>query len=302
MDERVEEVERRRLDGWMKVGQLNGWKRSDGWTDGEGQKDGRMEDKWTADQKEQGGEPGGTANQVPPLAPTQVDGVAVPPPFCLQDRAVCVTPRGATTLLLLADFGLRVTVGPGAAVAVAVSPRYRNVTCGLCGNFDGHPYNDHLHLHEATASGDTCHRPCPGPACPPCRQPPKRAFVHTKLCGLLRIPQGPFGDCHATVHPGIFFDVCLRELCETAGDKEVHDEVLNEVLNEVLGAYEAACRQAGARVGPWSTPNICRELETMGWEVDVGPGGLWAPTWPSAMAIRGVTYTSASFRAVPTCP
>lgn len=302
MDERVEEVERRRLDGWMKVGQLNGWKRSDGWTDGEGQKDGWMEDKWTADQKEQGGEPGGTANQVPPLAPTQVDGVAVPPPFCLQDRAVCVTPRGATTLLLLADFGLRVTVGPGAAVAVTVSPRYRNVTCGLCGNFDGHPYNDHLHLHEATASGDTCHRPCPGPACPPCRQPPKRAFVHTKLCGLLRIPQGPFGDCHATVHPGIFFDVCLRELCETAGDKEVHDEVLNEVLNEVLGAYEAACRQAGARVGPWSTPNICRELETMGWEVDVGPGGLWAPTWPSAMAIRGVTYTSASFRAVPTCP
>ncbi|XP_040977623.1 IgGFc-binding protein-like [Aquila chrysaetos chrysaetos] len=184
----------------------------------------------------------------------EVDGVAVPLPFCLRGRAVCVTPRGAAALLLLADFGLRVAVGPGAAVAVAVSPRYRNVTCGLCGNFDGRPDDDiRLHDDDVAASGVACHRPCPGPACPPCRQPPERAFVHTELCGLLRVPRGPFGDCHAAVHPGIFFDVCLRELCRTPGDKEV----LDEVLDEVLGAYEAACRQAGARVGPWRTSDIC---------------------------------------------
>eukprot|EP00075_Anas_platyrhynchos_P013838 XP_027303091.1 IgGFc-binding protein-like [Anas platyrhynchos] len=174
----------------------------------------------------------------------EVDGSKVSLPFCLRGQAVCLAPRGATTLLV-ADFGLRVTAGPGVAVAVTVSPSFRNVTCGLCGNFDGHPYNDHL--HQATTA--TCHRPCPGPTCPPCRQPPKKAFVHTELCGVLRDPQGPFGGCHAAVHPRVFFDVCLWELCEAPGDKEV--------LNEVLGAYEAACRQAKVRVGPWRVPSVC---------------------------------------------
>ncbi|XP_066843115.1 alpha-tectorin-like [Anser cygnoides] len=177
----------------------------------------------------------------------EVDGSKASLPFCLQGQAVCLAPRGATTLLV-ADFGLRVTAGPGAAVAVTVSSSFRNVTCGLCGNFDGHPYNDHL--HQATTA--TCHRPCPGPACPPCRQPPKKAFVHTELCGVLRDPQGPFGGCHTAVHPRVFFDVCLWELCEAPEDKEV--------LSEVLGAYEAACRQAKVRVGPWRVPSVCRAL------------------------------------------
>lgn len=213
--------------------------------------------------EDQGGEPVGLGTYwVPPTHPTpphptQVDGSKVSLPFCLQGQAVCLAPRGATTLLV-ADFGLRVTAGPGAAVAVTVSPSFRNVTCGLCGNFDGHPYNDHL--HQATTA--TCHRPCPGPTCPPCRQPPKKAFVHTELCGVLRDPQGPFGGCHAAVHPRVFFDVCLWELCEAPGDKEV--------LSEVLGAYEAACRQAKVRVGPWRVPSVCRELGTAGTR-----GGRW---------------------------
>ncbi|XP_040399413.1 IgGFc-binding protein-like [Cygnus olor] len=207
----------------------------------------------------------------------EVDGSKASLPFCLQGQAVCLAPRGATTLLV-ADFGLRVTAGPGAAVAVTVSPSFRNVTCGLCGNFDGHPYNDHL--HQATTA--TCHRPCPGPTCPPCRQPPKKAFVHTELCGVLRDPQGPFGGCHAAVHPRVFFDVCLWELCEAPEDKEV--------LSEVLGAYEAACRQAKVRVGPWRAPSVCRELGTAGtrggrwprvfWVVILGRFLCGTPPWP----------------------
>lgn len=224
-----------------------------------------MKDRWLARRRRRttrSSQPGPPPQLTPPH-PTQVDGAAVPLPFCLQDRAVCVTPRGATALLLLTNFGLRVTAGPGAAVAITLSPHYRNVTCGLCGNFDGHPYNDHLHQ---VTTGATCHRPCPGPTCPPCRQPPKKAFVHTQLCGVLRAPRGPFGDCHALVHPGIFYDICLQELCEAPGDKEV--------LSEVLGAYEAACHQAGARVGPWSAPNVCRELGTVGTR-----GGRWTWGW-----------------------
>ncbi|XP_009463177.1 PREDICTED: IgGFc-binding protein-like, partial [Nipponia nippon] len=233
-------LEKRREKVEGTEGSRTGGGRTDGRTDGavEGRGAGELgEEGERRDGKVAGGilgrldrRPKNPSRRTPGLTPSSarphssVDGTAVPLPFCPQGRAVCVTPQGATTLLLLADFGLRVTVGPGAAVAVTLSPRYRNVTCGLCGNFDGHPYNDHLHKATTATTGATCHRPCPGPACPPCRQPPKRSFVHAELCSLLRATRGPFGDCHSVVHPGIFYDVCLRELCESPGDKEVLSE------------------------------------------------------------------------------
>lgn len=199
----------------------------------------------------------------------------MPLPFCLPGQAVCVTPRdataatatAATSLLFLARLGLRVAVGPGAAVAVAVSPRYRNGTCGLCGNFDGRPADDRLHPAGATA----CHRRCPGAACPRCHQPPERTFLHEQLCGLLRLPEGPFGACHLLVPAGTFSAACLRELCEAPEDPAL----LQRLLAEVLGAYDAACRHAGAWVGPWSVPSLCRELGTGGG----GRGGC--PPWAS---------------------
>ena len=267
------------MDGWRRlVGRTDRWRGSDGWME--------KARTWPAGQRPPSHQKTQGGPHTLPLPP-QVDGTPVPLPFCLQDRAVCVTPAAAAALLLLTATGLRVTAGPGGAVAVTVPSRYRNVTCGLCGNFDGRPANDHLHLVATVA---TCHRPCPGPACPPCQQAPKRAFVHRQLCGLLRAPGGPFGGCHPLVDPGIFYDVCLRELCEEPGEQEV--------LGEVVGAYEAACRQAGAVVAPWSGPKLCRELGTMG-EGGHGAVGLlhgW-PGCPSFMFSR-----SLSIHDIPMCP
>ncbi|KAM4643698.1 zonadhesin-like isoform 1-T1 [Amazona ochrocephala] len=198
----------------------------------------------------------------------ELDGIPLLLPFCLKDRSTCVSlshQHSTTSIVLSTTFGLSVTAGPGPSVAITLASHHHNLTCGLCGNFDGHPSNDHL-----VATGAECHRPCPGPTCPPCHQAPKRAFVHGELCGVLRAPRGPFGSCHPRVNPGVFFDVCLWELCEAPGAKEV--------LKEVLRAYEAACLQAGARVEPWSIPDVCRELGS------VGLGWMWA----SLVAFRGL--------------
>lgn len=196
----------------------------------------------------------------PPIPPPKVDSSAVPLPFCLPRRAACLAHKGAT-ILLVTDFGLSVTVGPGDMLAVTVPSSYHNSTCGLCGNFDGRLHNDHLHRNDVA----TCHRLCPGPKCPPCRQPPKNEYIHSKLCNVLRDPRGPFGVCHEVVRPDVFFDICLWELCESPGDRDA--------LGEVLAAYDAACRQAKIRVGPWRIPRTCREfgiLGTWGWEVALG--------------------------------
>ncbi|XP_032297568.1 IgGFc-binding protein-like [Coturnix japonica] len=176
-----------------------------------------------------------------------VDSSAVPLPFCLPHRAACLAHKAAT-ILLVTDFGLRVTVGPGDMLSVTVPSSYHNSTCGLCGNFDGRHHNDHLHRNDVA----TCHRLCPGPKCPPCRQPPKNEYIHSKLCNVLKDPQGPFGVCHDVVRPGIYFEICLWELCESPGDRDA--------LGEVLAAYDAACRQAKIRVGPWRIPRTCRNL------------------------------------------
>ncbi|KAM8985763.1 IgGFc-binding protein-like [Ara ararauna] len=184
----------------------------------------------------------------------ELDGIPLLLPFCLKDRSTCVSlshRHSTTSVVLSTTFGLSVAAGPGPSVAITLASHHHNLTCGLCGNFDGHPSNDHL-----MATGTECHRPCPGPTCPPCHQAPKRAFVHGELCSVLRAPRGPFGSCHPLVNPGVFFDVCLWELCEAPGAKEV--------LQEVLRAYEAACHQAGARVEPWSIPDVCRESGSMG--------------------------------------
>ncbi|XP_019467207.1 IgGFc-binding protein-like, partial [Meleagris gallopavo] len=215
-------------------GQMNGW--MDGWMDGV---------QVTGD--EDHGRPPSPSQLTPnpPSHPPKVDSSAVPLPFCLPRRAACLAHKGAT-ILLVTDFGLSVTVGPGDMLAITVPSSYHNSTCGLCGNFDGRLHNDH-HLHRNDVA--TCHRLCPGPKCSPCRQPPKNEYIHSKLCNILRDPRGPFGVCHEVVRPGIFFDICLWELCESPGDRDA--------LGEVLAAYDAACRQAKIRVGPWRIPRTC---------------------------------------------
>uniref|UniRef100_A0A6I8NET5 VWFD domain-containing protein n=1 Tax=Ornithorhynchus anatinus TaxID=9258 RepID=A0A6I8NET5_ORNAN len=161
-----------------------------------------------------------------------------------------------------ADFGLRVTFDWDNRLSITLPSSFWAHVCGLCGNYNGNPGDD-MATPDGTpaanpvefgrswklADGDRfCWDECPGGP-PTCSAGQVQDYSDARLCGLLRLPDGPFGQCHAVVAPDRFLDNCVYDLCVSEGDRPV--------LCQGLEAYAEACRDAGAPVSDWRTPAGC---------------------------------------------
>ncbi|XP_038624170.1 zonadhesin [Tachyglossus aculeatus] len=158
---------------------------------------------------------------------------------------------------------------------VRVARRYRDQTCGLCGDFDGDGTDD-LQFPNGTLApgpgpfGDSwaTDSNCSSPVSPPARPCPEEeveSYEGPTFCGIFTSPQGPFATCHPRINPtvsrgdlsspggpgsrGTFAKDCVYDLCETDGDPGQ--------LCRSLEAYAAACQAAGILLGPWRNQTRC---------------------------------------------
>ncbi|KAJ6663879.1 hypothetical protein lerEdw1_009960 [Lerista edwardsae] len=170
-----------------------------------------------------------------------------------------------TKVVIQSDFGLLVSYDLAFHVTVTIPGNYQDQVGGLCGNYNSQK-NDDFQLPDGRAVTDvtafgaawkvpvpgadgTCSDQCPGNECPVCEEKKEEVFRQRNYCGILTADDGPFGDCHFTVDPDVYFDNCIYDVCRVNGDPDI--------LCQSIESYASACQDAKAYLESWRTPSLC---------------------------------------------
>lgn len=168
-------------------------------------------------------------------------------------------------IILQTSAGLQVLYDTFSCAFVTLPGTYKGYMRGLCGNFNSNKNDDFLlpngkstkSLSEFESSwrvlddGATCSEGCDG-RCPVCDAAKKKPYQAETSCGLIGAPSGPFHACHSHVNPAEYVNYCLYDMCASNGARET--------LCQSLQAYVTACQEAGAEIGAWRKPSLCRKL------------------------------------------
>ncbi|XP_078509937.1 alpha-tectorin-like [Lissotriton helveticus] len=187
----------------------------------------------------------------------KVDGVSVTLPITV-DGGDFIVYKSEINMMLKTKFGLTV-IYDTFTILVNLHSRYRNKTCGLCGNFN-QDASDDFATQNGTLSNDTsqfvigwkveggllCSDGCDG-TCPVCQN--EEQFKSDIFCHIIKNPSGPFSLCHQHIHPDEYFSRCLKEQCLMGGD--------NRTLCLYIQTYAAACQTANVTISSWRNESFC---------------------------------------------
>uniref|UniRef100_A0A8C0G1Z4 Kielin cysteine rich BMP regulator n=1 Tax=Chelonoidis abingdonii TaxID=106734 RepID=A0A8C0G1Z4_CHEAB len=186
----------------------------------------------------------------------RVDGQVVTLPF-LKEPHLYVEHQ-TNTVLLNTNIGVKVLWSGRSQLEVSVPGTYKGHTCGLCGDFNGHPQDDARlrsgQLARAEATFGNSWRVSGGGPCAdgrdvdPCKEAGYRARKEANArCKVLK--SGAFEPCHPLVPPEPFFAACVYDLCACGAGAD-------QCLCDVLEAYATLCRRAGLALR-WRSPTLC---------------------------------------------
>ncbi|XP_051914405.1 IgGFc-binding protein-like [Hippocampus zosterae] len=156
------------------------------------------------------------------------------------------------------DFGVVVRYDGNHFMDIKVIRDYKNVLCGLCGDYNG-DYKDDLRQPNGSLTSDInefghswntdpqCKKP--NPTDPGCTEEEESLYESSAYCGLLLDKNGPFAVCHPKVNPNNYFQDCVFDLCALDGAKPV--------LCEAIEAYASECQDRGVDIGPWRNETFC---------------------------------------------
>lgn len=160
---------------------------------------------------------------------------------------------------------LRVHYSRQGSLNVSLSTLFYNLSCGLCGVFNGNASDD-LRLpngrlaesaevfseswrsiaDDLTCNGDCddLYRTCTD----------LRLYQSPWMCGHINDPgNSSFLACHAVVNPSPFFRNCLYNMCVKAGN--------HSALCSSLHDYATACQDARVDLSSWRSATNCRKAE-----------------------------------------
>uniref|UniRef100_A0A7N9AQA4 VWFD domain-containing protein n=1 Tax=Mastacembelus armatus TaxID=205130 RepID=A0A7N9AQA4_9TELE len=160
-------------------------------------------------------------------------------------------------LVIEANNGLILIWDRKTSLFIKLSPKYKGLVCGLCGNYDGNANNDfttrsHAVVVNPLVFGNSWKDL---PSCPdaqsvtsPCTNNPYRQSWSQKQCSIIQ--SDVFSACHSVVDPAPYYEACVFDscACDTGGDCEC--------FCTAVAAYAESCNQAGVCI-QWRTPKIC---------------------------------------------
>ncbi|XP_071324408.1 IgGFc-binding protein-like [Trachinotus anak] len=192
----------------------------------------------------------------------QVNGELQYLPVSLSAGRVTVRQSGSYAVLRT-DFGLTVKYDWNTRLYITVPSSYYDHLGGLCGNYNGDRKDDLptpggsriavvLKMIKQWKLKDPdlfCHDNCGG-RCPYCSPQQQNHFRQPRLCGVLTKADGPFSACHKKVHPGMYLDNCVYDVCVNKGARQV--------LCDSLKNYYDVCLTEGVKVNPqWRMITKC---------------------------------------------
>uniref|UniRef100_A0A3B3R8S4 VWFD domain-containing protein n=1 Tax=Paramormyrops kingsleyae TaxID=1676925 RepID=A0A3B3R8S4_9TELE len=170
-----------------------------------------------------------------------------------------------TLYTVVADFGVTVRYDGNHYMDIKVTSDYKNVLCGLCGDYNANP-NDDFRTPTGqlvTNANEFGHSWNSDPKCesdnkpdPSCDPSLEAEVSKPEKCGNSSLmPVCPalalslIRDCIKVVDPRPYFLSCVYDMCRYEG--------LLQTLCDQLQAYTDACLSAGAPVHQWRDPDFC---------------------------------------------
>ncbi|XP_077400930.1 zonadhesin, like isoform X2 [Vanacampus margaritifer] len=156
------------------------------------------------------------------------------------------------------DFGVVVRYDGNHFMDIKVIRDYKNVLCGLCGNYNEDPKDDFRQPNGLLTNdiNEFGHSWNTDPECkklnttdPGCDNEEETLYESSAYCGLLLDKNGPFAVCHPKVNPNNYFQDCVFDLCALDGAKPVLCEAIESYVNE--------CQDRGVDIGPWRNETFC---------------------------------------------
>ncbi|XP_038621311.1 LOW QUALITY PROTEIN: mucin-5AC-like [Tachyglossus aculeatus] len=173
-----------------------------------------------------------------------------------------------TTFFIIAHsaLGLQVDVQlvPIMQVFVRLQPQFRDLTCGLCGNFNQNQADDFRAVSgvvEATAAAFAntwkTRADCPNVQNlfeNPCALSVDNEKFAEHWCALLTDAHGPFAPCHSVVNPSVHYSNCMFDTCTC--------ERSEDCLCAAWSSYVRACAGRGILLRGWRGHGVCGKAVT----------------------------------------
>uniref|UniRef100_A0A6I8N085 Mucin 5AC, oligomeric mucus/gel-forming n=1 Tax=Ornithorhynchus anatinus TaxID=9258 RepID=A0A6I8N085_ORNAN len=157
---------------------------------------------------------------------------------------------------------LDVQLVPIMQVFVRLQPQLRDLTCGLCGNFNQNQVDDFRAVSgvvEATSAAFAntwkTRADCPNIHNlfeNPCALSVDNEKFAEHWCALLTDAHGPFAPCHSVVNPSIHYSNCMFDTCNC--------EKSEDCLCAAWSSYVRACAGRGVLLQGWRDHGVCGKV------------------------------------------
>ncbi|XP_058622663.1 mucin-2-like isoform X1 [Onychostoma macrolepis] len=129
------------------------------------------------------------------------------------------------------------------SLTIELPEKYKGLTCGLCGDFNGNNHDD------ITVSGPASWKvSTPTETCEDVTLPPIDQCDQTSVCQQYLSSPG-FSDCYNVMDMSSFEKACVDDLCQCYGNHDCLCNTLTEISRQ--------CTHAGGKPGTWRTEQLC---------------------------------------------
>ncbi|XP_049330375.1 mucin-5B-like isoform X2 [Astyanax mexicanus] len=138
------------------------------------------------------------------------------------------------------------------SLSVEIPTKYRNQTCGLCGDFNGIKINEFIMNGEQLTSQDYGHKwkmDAPTETCEEIELKTEECSDQRAECEKLLFDVAS-GSCHSLLPMEGFVEACIKDLCQCNNSQA-------ECLCDTLSEYSRQCAHAGGQPQSWRTNELC---------------------------------------------
>ncbi|XP_034437352.1 mucin-5B-like [Hippoglossus hippoglossus] len=188
-----------------------------------------------------------------------VDGKEASLPFSHSGVFIEKTP---TYIKIKANLGLFATWNEEDSFLVELDEKYRNQTCGLCGDFNGLQLYNEFYSHGVQIShvdfANFWKMDGPTESCSDYTQEPIKSCKDMKpLCE--QILTGPaFNSCHSLLDVDAFTSACTTDLCQCGNSTDEHADPF--CLCNTVSEFSRQCVHAGGKPHNWRSQELCWKL------------------------------------------